>query len=39
MAVFTPKLQTFKKNCNLGVKTPFYPGSKAEFFGSKVVWF
>jgi hypothetical protein len=32
MAVFTPKLQTFFKNCNLVVKNTVFPWFKCGFF-------
>jgi hypothetical protein len=35
MAVFTPKLQTFLKNCNLGVKNTVLPWFKSGFFWVK----
>jgi hypothetical protein len=35
MAVFTPKLQTLKKNCNLGVKNTVLPWFKSRFFWVK----
>jgi hypothetical protein len=35
MAVFTPKLQTFKKNCNLGVKNTILPWFKSGIFWVK----
>jgi hypothetical protein len=35
MAVFTPKLQTFFKNCNLGVKNTVLPWFKSGIFWVK----
>jgi hypothetical protein len=35
MAVLTPKLQTFLKNCNLGVKNTVFPWFKSGIFWVK----